>query len=74
MSACKRCLLARTFDAKCLSCHRAPLLQKVLYFLRAFKSTGALIRMIFKVLWLSVPFLFVLLIVRDRTRALVRRR
>lgn len=37
--------------------------RQVLYFLRAFKSTGALIRMIFKVLGLSLPFLFVLLIV-----------
>lgn len=36
---------------------------QVLYFLRARESTGALVRMIFRVLHLSIPFLFVMLIV-----------
>lgn len=35
----------------------------MLYFLRAFESYGALVRMIFRVLALSIPFLSILLIV-----------
>lgn len=36
---------------------------QTLYFLRAYESTGALVRMIFRVLGLSLPFLFILLLV-----------
>jgi hypothetical protein len=36
---------------------------QVLYFLRAFEFAGGLVRMVFKVLYYSGPFLLILLIV-----------